>query len=55
MAGKPEEQAPRDTEDPSEVKPGGENERLGPVSIERMSKDDGRALIVYRVISQPAP
>jgi hypothetical protein len=51
----------RKRERPSELESGyteraesdGELERLGPVSIERISKDDGRALIVYSAVKPP--
>jgi len=30
-------------------------ERIGPVAIERLRKDDGRALILYSVIEDSSP
>jgi hypothetical protein len=51
----------RKRERPSELESGdgelaesdGKLEHLGPISIERMSKEDGRALIVYRSVEPP--
>jgi hypothetical protein len=55
--GRPEEQEPQRSDSApgeefgapnADVQPAaGEVERLGPLSIRRMRKDDGRALIVY--------
>jgi hypothetical protein len=48
MARKPDER-PRPEDTGPEQRP----DRLGPVTIERLRKDDGRALLVYRV-TEPA-
>ena len=53
MARKPDERPQPQGADPQHVEPDRELERLGPVTIERLSKEDGRALIVYHV-TEPA-
>ena len=57
MAGKPAEpQTPGDSKN-VERREAGESEppreQIGPVAIERLSKDDGRALILYSSIEPP--
>jgi len=58
MAQKPTERPQRSEAQPQGAPPSPsddrDTERLGPVAIERMNKDDGRALIVYRVV-EPGP
>jgi hypothetical protein len=53
MARKPDERPRLQGADHERATPEGELERLGPVTIERLSKEDGRALVVYRV-AEPA-
>jgi hypothetical protein len=55
--GRPEEQDSQHPDSASSEEPGGpdaaarpaqgETERLGPLTLQRMRKDDGRAMIVY--------
>jgi hypothetical protein len=49
MAGKPDERSHLKAPDPEHAEPECELDHLGPVTIERLSKEDGRALIVYRL------
>jgi hypothetical protein len=53
MARKRERPSELESGDRERAKSDGELERLGPVSIERMSKDDGRTLIVYSAVEPP--
>lgn len=54
MTGKPGEQPQEEKVPPAGVEPAGDAERFGPLTLERMSKEDGRALLVYHLSEGPA-
>jgi len=57
MAGKPAAASPSGATEQSKRDAQGESahprERLGPLALERLSKDDGRALILYSYVEPP--